>query len=108
VDDIALLSAADADFDAALVEAMAAGKPVIVGDAGEALPIRHRANGLHVNGDPAAALRDLLADPLLARQFAVAARHTYEREGLRDLGIVTEAVAIYRAAAPEAVAHAGG
>jgi hypothetical protein len=43
-------------------------------------------------------LLDLAGDRLLARQFAGAARRTYELEGLRDLAIVAETAALRRAA----------
>ena len=99
--DAAILSPQVAGFGRALAEAMSSFKPVVIlGDA-HMSPIRHRANGLVVASDPAAAILELAKDPVLAHQFALAARRSYELGGLHDLAIVGEAEALYRRPAAE-------
>ena len=69
---------------------MATFKPVVLlGDAA-GMPVHDRANGLVVRSGGADALLELATDPVLAHQFALAARRTYEITGLRDLAIVDE------------------
>ncbi len=86
-------------FRGALAEAMSTFKPVILCGPIEGAPIHNRANGFAVVSNPAAALLELAADPLLAHQFSLAARETYDQIGLRHLAVVAEAAALYREAA---------
>lgn len=94
--DAAILSQDAEGFGRALVEAMASFKPVIVFGRPEDIPVRHHANGLVIGTDPAGAVLELAGDPVLAHQYAVAARRTYELGGLHDLAVVWEAVALFR------------
>ncbi len=104
----ALLNPALPEFGIALAEAMAQFVPVVIAGPAAGLPIVHRANGLVAADDPLDALMELAADPLLAHQFAIAARRTFEAHGLRDLAIVAEAAALYRPQlAKGAAVHAG-
>jgi glycosyltransferase involved in cell wall biosynthesis/GR25 family glycosyltransferase involved in LPS biosynthesis len=96
---MAVLSPQADGFVLALAEAMATFKPVIICGAGQKTPILHRANGLVVESAPLSAVVELASDDILAHQFAVAARRTFEREGIRELAVGSEALAIYRAAA---------
>ncbi len=99
--DAAILSPQVAGFARALAEAMSSFRPVIILGESSVSPIRHRANGLVVAADPASAIQELASDPVLAHQFALAARRSYELGGLHDLAIVAEAEALYRRPAAE-------
>lgn len=79
--------------------AMSAGVPVIASNVG-GLPevIRHRENGLLVENQPeavAAAIRELLDSPKLARDLGAAARHTVMQHFAVDL-MVRRTMEVYR------------
>jgi glycosyltransferase involved in cell wall biosynthesis len=83
--DLVVLPSLCEGFSLAIVEAMAAGKPIIATNSGGTPEIvRHGDNGLLVPaGEPsnlAAAIRALLADPARARELAEAARVQARRE----------------------------
>jgi glycosyltransferase involved in cell wall biosynthesis len=78
---------------------MSAGVPVIASNVG-GLPevIRHRENGLLVENQPAAvaaAIRELLDAPDLARSIGAAARHTVMEHFAVDL-MVRRTMEVYR------------
>jgi glycosyltransferase involved in cell wall biosynthesis len=114
---IVVMSSKSSMFPVALVELMAAGKPIVICGRTGAAPVNHRVNCLIADFassmSVAQAIQELLSKPSLAESLGEAARRKADAIEWRSLSIAHELGSFYRRArvhamSPEGEVHAVG